>query len=104
MPPRSCARNLREGSMGMRSARTAGSRWRLAAPVIAAGLTLGSAGVTATAPSAAPRPHDSGFNRPGDILIADQFNNRVVEVNSHHQVVWHFGNGSRIPGPHSILG
>jgi hypothetical protein len=94
---------MKEG-MRMRTARTAGARWRLAAPVIAAGLTVGSAGLTATAASAAPRPHDSGFNHPGDILIADQFNNRVVEINSQHQVVWHFGNGSSVPGPNSIVG
>jgi hypothetical protein len=37
-------------------------------------------------------------------LIADAFNNRVVEVNAHHQVVWHFGNGSSVAGPHSIVG
>ncbi len=40
----------------------------------------------------------------GDILIADQFNNRVIEINRHHQVVWSFGNGSNVPGPHSIVG
>jgi hypothetical protein len=93
--------------MGMRSARAAratGTRWRRATPAIAAGLVLGSAALTATAASAAPRPHNPGFNQPGDILIADQFNNRVVEVNSHHQVVWHFGNGSNVAGPHSIVG
>jgi hypothetical protein len=27
-----------------------------------------------------------------------------VEINSQHQVVWHFGNGSSVPGPHSIVG
>ena len=90
--------------MTVKSARPAGSKWRLAAPVIVAGLTLGSAGLTATAASAAPRPHDSGFNTPGDILISDQFNNRVIEVNSHHQVVWRFGNGSNVAGPHSVVG
>src|ERR1700736_2114399 len=90
--------------MDFRTARAAGTRWRLAAPLIAGGLALGSAGLTATAASAAPRPHDSGFNHPGDILIADQFNNRVVEVNGQHQVVWHFGNGSNVAGPHSVVG
>ncbi len=93
--------------MGMRSARAAGAagtRWRLATPTIAAGLVLGSAALTTTAASAAPRPHDSGFNHPGNILISDQFNNRVVEVNSQHQVVWHFGNGSSVAGPHSVVG
>jgi hypothetical protein len=39
------------------------------------------------------------------ILIADQFNNRVIEVDRHtHQIVWHFGDGSDHPGPHSIVG
>ncbi|GAB3779595.1 NHL repeat-containing protein [Dyella agri] len=41
----------------------------------------------------------------GNILVADQFNNRVVEINRQtHQVVWHFGNGSDLPGPHSVVG
>ncbi|RUL69422.1 hypothetical protein [Dyella choica] len=41
----------------------------------------------------------------GHILIADQFNNRVIEINRlTHQIVWHFGNGSDLPGPHSIVG
>jgi hypothetical protein len=39
------------------------------------------------------------------ILIADQFNNRVIEVDRDtHHVVWHFGNGSDLPGPHSVVG
>ena len=42
---------------------------------------------------------------PGQILISDQFNNRVIVVNvATHQVVWTFGNGSDIPGPHSVVG
>ncbi|AIF49057.1 hypothetical protein [Dyella japonica] len=41
----------------------------------------------------------------GNILIADQFNNRVVEINpATHRVLWKFGNGSDVPGPHSIVG
>ena len=41
----------------------------------------------------------------GHVLIADQFNNRVIEVDRKtHQVVWHFGNGSDLPGPHSVVG
>ncbi len=46
----------------------------------------------------------SQFNAPGNIVIADQFNNRVVEVNRLHQVVWQFGNGSSVAGPHSVVG
>jgi hypothetical protein len=39
------------------------------------------------------------------ILIADQFNNRVIEVNAEtHKVVWTFGDGSDKPGPHSVVG
>jgi outer membrane protein assembly factor BamB len=42
---------------------------------------------------------------PGHILISDQFNNRVIEVDpASHHVVWSFGNGSDIPGPHSVVG
>ena len=34
-----------------------------------------------------------GFNRPGNILIADQFNNRVVEIDQSGKIVWSFGLG-----------
>ena len=82
------------------------ARRRLAAAgtaVVLAG--LGTTGLTAAASAATGHPsHPAGFNHQGDILIADQFNNRVIEINSHHQVVWHFGNGSNVAGPHSIVG
>ena len=45
------------------------------------------------------------FNKAGDILIADQFNNRVIEINPEtHQVVWQFGTGSSIAGPDTVVG
>ncbi|HLV86516.1 MAG TPA: hypothetical protein VKV39_06025 [Candidatus Sulfotelmatobacter sp.] len=45
------------------------------------------------------------FNRRGNILISDQYNNRVIEVNpTTHRIVWHFGNGSSVAGPHSVVG
>jgi hypothetical protein len=47
--------------------------------------------------------HD-GFNHRGDVLIADQFNNRIIELNAAHHIVWSFGDGSAIPGPHSVVG
>ena len=34
-----------------------------------------------------------GFNEPGNILISDQFNNRVVEVTPSGKIVWQFGLG-----------
>jgi PQQ-like domain len=58
-------------------------------------LMCGSARVWAESPS-----HDHGH-----ILISDQYNNRVIEVDvATHKVVWSFGNGSDIPGPHSVVG
>jgi len=45
------------------------------------------------------------FNTNGNILISDQFNNRVIEVNpDNHKIVWHFGTGSNTPGPDTIIG
>jgi outer membrane protein assembly factor BamB len=44
-------------------------------------------------------------NDRGNILIADQFNNRVIEVDPQtHKIVWRFGNGSDQPGPDSVVG
>lgn len=51
--------------------------------------------------AAAPAREDAH----GTILIADQFNNRVIEIDRDtHRVLWHFGNGSDLPGPRSIVG
>jgi hypothetical protein len=45
------------------------------------------------------------FNDRDNILIADQYNNRVIEVERDtHKVVWQFGNGSELPGPKSVVG
>jgi hypothetical protein len=47
------------------------------------------------------------FNRSGNMMIADQFNNRVIEINSRHEVVWSFGSGNPAlcnPGPHTVIG
>src|SRR5712692_6637159 len=41
---------------------------------------------------------NGGFNQPGNILITDQFNNRVIEIDRAGNIVWQFGNG---PGDHS---
>ena len=48
-----------------------------------------------------------GFNAPGNVLISDQFNNRVVEVNRAGHIVWTFGSGNPTlcnPGPGTIIG
>jgi outer membrane protein assembly factor BamB len=65
------------------------------------------AGVAAiiTACVLAANAQGNHFNTPGNIVIADQFNNRIVEVNPNtHEIVWTFGNGSSIAGPRSIVG
>ena|ERR1700736_4054264 len=45
------------------------------------------------------------FNERGNIVIADQFNNRVIEIDPEtHKVIWQFGNGEDKPGPNSVVG
>jgi hypothetical protein len=57
------------------------------------------------ASSALPaRAQESEFNKRGNVLIADQFNNRVIEVNSHGEIVWQFGLGPADFSPASIIG
>ncbi len=70
----------------------------LAAAILLAGIILAS-GITLQA--GVP----DGFNEHGNIVIADQFNNRVIEIDPEtHKVVWTFGDGADKPGPHSIVG
>jgi outer membrane protein assembly factor BamB len=48
---------------------------------------------------------DGEFNARGNVLIADQFNNRVIEIDREsHEIVWRFGTGSDKPGPDSVVG
>ncbi len=74
-----------------------GLRWL---SLLAAG-SLAFAGVVSGA-SLARRP--AKFNRPGDILIADQFNNRVIEIGPGGNIVWSFGLGPNDFSPNSIIG
>src|SRR5229473_5957124 len=72
-------------------------------------LASSCAGFSQSAPpssgsSSTPKDH---FNAPGNILISDQFNNRVVEVAPDGHVVWTFGSGNPKlcnPGPGSTIG
>jgi hypothetical protein len=70
-------------------------------------LLLLSTFVAFSIPVSAKTP-SSGFNQPGNLLITDQYNNRVIEVNpGSDQIVWSFGTGSGTtcnPGPHSVIG
>ena len=70
--------------------------WRrvfLAAGVVAAAI------VSAQVPALA-----GGYNDPGNILIADQFNNRVIEATPDGKIVWQFGLGPKDFSRHSIIG
>ena len=59
--------------------------------------------------AAAPAIADEGgrgFDRPGDILITDQFNNRLIEIDRAKRIVWQFGSGDPAdcaPGAHSVI-
>jgi hypothetical protein len=44
------------------------------------------------------------FNQPGDILIADQFNNRVIETDTNGNIIWSFGLGPNNFSANSIIG
>ena len=82
-------------------------RTGLAAFALAAAATLAAASAaqaSTAGPGAGARHDGSGFNRPGDLVIADQFNNRIIEVNAQHHIVWQFGDGSLVVGPHSVVG
>ena len=64
----------------------------------------GSAQTSPPAQSSTPKDH---FNAPGNILISDQFNNRVIEVAPDGHIVWTFGSGNPTlcnPGPGAIIG
>lgn len=44
------------------------------------------------------------YNKRGNILIADQFNNRVLEVDpATNEIIWWFGDGSSVAGPTSVV-
>jgi hypothetical protein len=45
-----------------------------------------------------------GFNRPGNLLITDQFNNRVIEISPSGNIVWQFGNGPGDTSANAITG
>jgi hypothetical protein len=57
---------------------------------------------------AAGHQEHGGFNEPGNLLITDQYNNRVVEIDPQtRRIVWSFGSGNPTlcnPGPGAIIG
>ena len=51
-----------------------------------------------------PTGHASSFNAKGNILITDQFNNRVIEIDPAGNIVWQFGNGPHDASANAIAG
>jgi hypothetical protein len=79
------------------------------APTLASPSSAPSSSPSTTSSSGARFPYGGGgFNTPGNLLITDQFNNRVIEVDPlNNSVVWSFGSGNGSlcnPGPGSIIG
>ncbi|HEX4618647.1 MAG TPA: hypothetical protein VH135_02895 [Steroidobacteraceae bacterium] len=64
-------------------------------------LSAGALASIAASPLAAAQ---GAFNEPGNYLIADQFNNRVIEVEPNGRVVWQFGLGPTDFSASSIIG
>ena len=65
-----------------------GSKSRLACLFAIAGVVA-----TGSLVIAGEDDHVGTFNRPGNILITDQFNNRVIEIDKAGNIVWQFGGG-----------
>jgi len=76
-----------------------GLRQRLAGAGIVALVALAVMAALALPAGAAA----SGFNQNGNVLIADQFNNRVIELARNGHIVWHFGTGSFVAGPKTVV-
>ena len=64
-------------------------------------LLMGAGALAGISPSALA---GSEFNEPGNYLIADQFNNRVIEVDHDGRIVWQFGLGPTDFSAASIIG
>ena len=70
---------------------------------------LAAAALSTTLATASPivaAPGAAGFNTPGNVLISDQFNNRVIEVSLAGDIVWSFGSGNPNlcnPGPGAVI-
>src|SRR6266571_4346677 len=69
---------------------------------IAASLLIG--GVILLSGTVSKGQVSSEFNRPGNILITDQFNNRVIEIDPAGNIVWQFGNGPGDTSANAIVG
>ena len=73
-------------------------KWKLFAAAVICGPLL-NAPLTNAAPVL-----PGTFNQPGNILISDQFNNRVIEIDKRGDIVWSWGLGPHDFSANSPLG
>jgi hypothetical protein len=67
-------------------------------------LIVGGVSYAGVAAAATNHTAEGSFNQRGNVLIADQFNNRVVELDAENDVVWSFGLGPNDLSANSIVG
>ena len=67
-------------------------------------MIVGTTAATASGGPKLPGKIPENFNRPGNVLIADQFNNRVIEVSPDGKIVWSFGLGPNDFSDKSVIG
>jgi len=76
--------------------------------LVAVALTVPTVAISASTSDGQGGGSRDRFNHPGNLLITDQFNNRVIEVNpSTKAIVWSFGSNDASlcnPGPGAIIG
>jgi hypothetical protein len=65
------------------------------------GVVLVGLGASSSVQGRQLNPH---FNQPGNLLIADQFNNRVIETDPSGHILWQFGLGPNDFSARSIIG
>jgi len=94
----------RPGQANLNSQRRQGWKTRVLRKAGAFCALLAAAGLLLPAASVQAGSLSPSFNQPGNILIADQFNNRVIEAKPNGDIVWSFGLGPLNFSPQSIIG
>ena len=65
--------------------------------------TLSGLGCASAANDDSSSQSEAARRAHAHILVSDQYNNRVVEIDGHHNIVWSFGDGSTTAGPTSVV-
>jgi hypothetical protein len=91
---------LREASQRRRGA----ARSLPARLAVSAGLLLAGVALLSHPGAARAQRLSRDFNRPGNLVIADQFNNRVIEVDPAGNIVWSYGLGPTNFTEETIIG